>query len=225
MVKSDNVIINVALDYWYPKGQARLKESLYKVGYEGDILTWTNEWPKGGYNQQNAYNCKAAAFERAIEAGYKNILWLDCSVWAIKDITDIFTAIDQDGFYMIDNGYNCAQTCSDTCLKYFNVTRDNAEKMREVASGILGISMGKSVGVRFIDRFIQGCKDGAADGSRLHDNQSKDPRFLFHRQDQSVASIVLAQMGHRPNDTWGNLVEYDPKKVVPSKTVLTLQGM
>jgi len=42
------VIVNCGIGAWYPRGQARLKESLDKQGYTGDTLFYTNlphNWP------------------------------------------------------------------------------------------------------------------------------------------------------------------------------------
>lgn len=36
---------------------------------------------------------------------------------------------------------------------------------------------------------------GLSRGSRLHDNQSSDPRFLFHRQDQSCLNLSIHEAG------------------------------
>ena len=36
---------------------------------------------------------------------------------------------------------------------------------------------------------------GLSKGSRLHDNQSADKRFLFHRQDQSCLNLSIVDAG------------------------------
>jgi hypothetical protein len=46
-------------------------------------------------------------------------------------------------------------------------------------------------------RFFQAAKDRAFAGSREHGGQSQDPRFLFHRQDQSAASLIAGTSGMR----------------------------
>jgi hypothetical protein len=187
-------IINAAIGSWYPQGQTRLKKSLVYHGFNWDILTW-HDWPNNNYDKSCNYNVKAAAFERAIEMGYTHILWLDCSVWAIKNPNPIFDIINEDGYYFWSNGFNCAQECSDSCLHYFEVSRDEAEKMPVASTSMFGVNITNPVGKEFIDRFIWSAKDRVFVGSRLHDNQSSDPRFLHHRQDQSAASIILNQLG------------------------------
>jgi len=187
-------IINVAIGGRYPKEQQRLGKSLAKH-FDGDFLHWT-DFPNDNYNKANPYNAKAAAFEEAIKKGYKQILWVDCPVVALKSLEPIFDSIQEDGYLTLKNGgFNCAQTCSDACLAYFKVTRDQAATFQEHAGGIIGIDMENPKGKELIELFIQACKDGACDGSRKHDGQSKDPRFQFHRQCQSVISLAANTLG------------------------------
>jgi hypothetical protein len=222
-MESSNCILSVALGYWYPKGQIRLIDSLNNVKWDGRIRSWTY-WPNDNYDKSCPYNCKAAAFEEAIKSEYTKYLWLDCSFWALHNPQEIFDIIERDGYYFVDNGYNCAQTCSDACLKYFGITRDNAESMTDSASGIMGVDITHPLGAKFIQEFIKACKDGAAFGSRLHNNQSSDPRFLFHRQDQSVASLIVNKMNLKMHH-WGDHISYDEGQKHDDNIILTLRGM
>jgi hypothetical protein len=187
-------IINVAIGGRYPKEQQRLGKSLAKH-FDGDFLHWMN-FPNDNYNRANPYNAKAAAFEEAIKKGYKQILWVDCPVVALNAVGPIFDSIKGNGYLTLKNdGFNCAQTCSDACLEYFKVTRDQAATFQEHAGGIIGVDMENPKGKELIELFIQACKDGACDGSRKHDGQSNDPRFQFHRQCQSVISLAANTLG------------------------------
>lgn len=215
-------IINVALGKQYHKEQKRLGISLAKH-FDGDFLQWT-VFPNNSYNKANKYNGKAAAFEEAIKRGYKQILWLDCPVFAVKDIKPIFDSIEQNGYLTIHNRVgnkeeNCAQTCSDACLAYFKVTRDQAEGFKEHAGGVIGIDMTNPKGKQLIETFIQACKDGACDGSRKHDGQSKDPRFKYHRQCQSVISLSANVLGLPPTMVWDDVITLTPLKK-NKKTIL-----
>lgn len=205
---SDKVIINAGMGHWYPKGARRLKRSL-STTYDGELLQWIDVFPNDDYEGRSIYTIKASAMEVALQKGYDKILWLDCSIWATKDVTPVFDMIHEHGYYAINNGYNLAQTVSDRCLEYFGITRDEAEKMPECASGIMGINTNKETGIMLANMFVKACKEGAADGSREHNGQSNDKRFLFHRQDQSVWSCCLAKLGLAPNDTFGKIISYN----------------
>lgn len=211
-------IINVATGGRYIKEQERLGKSLAKH-FEGDFLHWT-DFPNDNYNKENKYNAKASAFEEAIQKGYTQILWLDSPVVAVKAVAPIFESIQANGYLTIKNdSYNCAQTCSDKCLAYFKVTRDQAEGFQEHAGGAIGIDMTHPKGKELIEKFIQACKDGACDGSRKHDGQSQDSRFKFHRQCQSVISLAANILALPPTMTWDDLITLHPNKKT-DKTIL-----
>lgn len=207
---------------WYPRGTKRLKQSLIHHGFNGDILTWY-DWPNDEFDKSCAYTVKAAAFSEAIKLGYTHILWLDCSAWAIGDVNKIFDVINEFGYYFWGTGYNCAQTSSDRCLQYFEITRDQAEKFEDCSTSMFGVNLDNPDGKAFIEKWLRSALDGAFYGSRDHDNQSSDPRFLFHRQDQSCASLILNSMGMKitpPNIYSSYYTEKQNESVV-----LTMRGM
>lgn len=215
-------IINVAIGGWYPQGQQRLVRSLIYHGFNWDIKTWTT-WPNDNFDKTCPYHIKTAALEEVIKEGYTHILWLDSSVWAIGDANKVFDIINSQGYYLGDSGYNCAQTCNDRTLKYFGVTRDQAESIPDCASGILGLYIENPIAKEFALKWIKAGKEGAFEGSRLHDNQSSDPRFLFHRQDQSAASIIAHSLGMKLTP-FGEVVSYYEKEM-KENVILTLRGM
>jgi len=212
-------IINVAIGGRYPKEQQRLGNSLAKH-FDGDFLHWT-DFPNDNYNKENKYNAKAAAFEEAIKKGYKQILWLDSPVVALKAVGPLFDFIKEKGYLTMKNyEYNCALSCNDRSLEYFKVTRDQAASFQEHGSGVIGIDIENPKGKQLVELFIQACKDGIADGSRYHDDQSKDPRFRFHRQDQSVLSLAANTLGLPYTMEWDkDLITLSPNKRT-EKTIL-----
>lgn len=180
---------------WYHKGQARLLASLQLHAPDVDHLMYSAGWPLPGYDSTCHYNIKACALEDAIARGYRQILWADCSAWAVQPLDPIWNLSDERGHYFWTSGYNCAQTCSDLCLEYFGVDRDTAETYADVGTGLIVLNLDNPVTFEFARRWIRAAKDGVFHGSRLHADQSQDPRFLFHRQDQSAASILANLLG------------------------------
>ncbi len=209
-------------DSWYPSGSERLKRSLIYHGFSGDILIW-NCFPNDEFNKSMPYNVKASAFSEAIKLGYTHILWLDSSAWAIQNPDKIFDIINEQGYYFWSSGYNCAQTCSDNCLKYFSITRDQAELFPDCGTGMIGINIENPYAKEFITQWLKSAKEGVFAGSRLHDNQSCDPRFLFHRQDQSCASIIINKLNLKITSPNIYLSYYTPNQ--NESTLFTLKGM
>jgi hypothetical protein len=191
---------------WYPVGSHRLKRSLIHHGYAHDFLFY-NSWPNNEFDKMCPYNIKAAAFHEALKKDYDIILWIDCSIWAVDYPYSVLDQINHDGYYFWRSGYNCAQTCSDACLDYFGVNRDTAETYPEIATGLFGIHTGNGDAVSFITQWLKSARDGQFKGSREHDGQSSDPRFLFHRQDQSCASIIINKLGLKVHN-YGEHIRY-----------------
>lgn len=215
-------IINVGLGGWYPKGSERLKRSLIYHGFAWDILIWT-DWPNDNFDKSCAYNVKAAAFEEAIKAGYTHILWCDSSVWAINDISPVLDKLNEQGYYLLASGYNAAQTCSDRCLKYFDLDRDDAELIPDTQTTVMGVNMDNPDGFSFMQMWLQAARDGVFKGSRLHDDQSEDPRFLFHRQDQSAATCIAGHLNLKLEYLGEKVSYYEPQ--LKESVVLTMRGM
>lgn len=207
-MESNNCIISVGVSGWYPKGIQRLRKSLKDTGYTGSSILWEGTMPPGSLpHSESPYNFKIMAFEFALSKGYKNILWVDASVWAIKNPDNLFAYIQEHGHYCFKTGYNLAQSCNDNILKVTDITRDQAEGMTEAATGCIGFNFENLVSSGAFYMWENYMAMGLFKGSRFHDNQSADPRFLFHRQDQSAWSIVANQVGLPINDS-GDWVAY-----------------
>lgn len=217
------IFLSAGLGLWYSTGAQRLSESLTKYHWPGDRNIWINEWPPGNFSRDCVYNVKAAAFQHAIKAGFRTLIWGDASVYAINPIGPMVDHIATHGYWLGQSGHNAAQTCSDACLQYFGVTRDWAETVPDCATGCFGVSLDFPQAKRFIERFIQAGADKAFHGSRFHAGQSKDPRFAFHRQDQSAATIIAAQEG-MGLALWQNFIAFRCDKTKPHH-IFRCEGM
>lgn len=186
---------------WYKFGQKRLSESIQENGFlvgENCIFTLDEEELEGSkyYDKNCPYTIKAAAIEYALSCdNYERIIWMDCSVTVLKPLDEWLKIIDRDGYYFMTGGWNCAQECNDMSLEYFGYTRDEAELLPCLWSCIFAFDLTNPQAKAVCDLFLQSCLDGAFHGSRHHDNQSKDKRFLHHRQDQSALSLAYHKVG------------------------------
>lgn len=192
---SRTVFISAGINLWYSTGAKRFQRTLREVGWTDDIKIFVDEWPNNKFPRDSVYTIKAACFDWAIREGYTTIIWGDASMHAVRNPQPLVDIINTKGYWLGQSGYNAAQTCSDACLNYFGVTRDWAEKIHDCASGLFGVNLDFPIQRSFIEGFVQAGKDGAFHGSRKHANQSSDPRFLFHRQDQSAATILAGKHG------------------------------
>lgn len=192
-------IINFAKGHWYPRGQARLIQSLKDTSYSGDLYAWNDERNLSvPPHEMMPYAFKIGAFNHVADLGHRIILWCDAAVFAIKDLTPIFDHIEKHGHLFFQSGFNCAQWTSDTCLEKAVVTRDQAEKMPMYMACCMGLNLDHPRSMEFLRQLTQQGLDGVSlPGSWRNENHevSQDPRCQGHRHDQSIGSLVAAKLG------------------------------
>ena len=194
-------IINYANGGWYPNGQNRLLRSLVDTQFLklGDIIIFKNESElKCPPHSQLHYGFKIAAFNRAVDLGYKIILWCDAAVWAHKPLKPLFEHIEHEGHVFFTGGWNCAQWTSDACLTQMQVSRDEAEKIPMYMACCMGLNLENPRSVEFLTRLNKYAWDGISFIGAWHNDRhqvSQDARCLGHRHDQSVGSILAYQLG------------------------------
>jgi len=190
-------IINCSVGGWYPAGTDRLKNSLVHHGFAGDMLMWRDEYPPNSpSHQDNPYAMKIFAFLEAFNRGYTCVVWLDCSMWNIKNCMPIFDIINEHGVFGFRSGYNCAETAPDNLLQYVGITRDEAELIPETASGIVGINYSNPDGKAVFDYWAELCYNGMFKNDRNYNpNESSDSRYKHGRQDQVAFSMAIHKAG------------------------------
>lgn len=218
-------IINAGIGNWYSVGSKRLRRSLNEVGFAGDILTWEDQYPPNSHpHNEVPYYFKIAAFEWALYRGYTHILWCDSSFWAVKDPMPIFDIMNDQGYYMFSTGYNMAETVNDNALFKLAIYRNDIELFSEWATGCVGINFENPTGRNLYKLWKDYMDMGLSVGSRLHDNQSGDPRFKFHRQDQSCWSLACFQLKVR-NERGLDHIAYYGTGYNPEQLIFYIRGI
>ena len=218
------VIICAGIGGWYSAGVRRLERTLNFEGWGGGIITWTKYPINCPTHEEMPYYMKIAAFEEAIRQGYTHILWVDASFFAVNNPMKMFDIINEQGFWFFSSGYNLAQSVNDTALNFVGKTRDEAEQQTEWASGCVGINMENPNGKNLYEKWKFYMDSGLSKGSRLHDNQSADARFLFHRQDQSCLNLAIWDLGLK-NDRVEDMVSYKGTGYNSDKIIFFIQSL
>lgn len=192
-------VINFAKNAWYPRGQARLVQSLRDTGFKGSLYAWNDERQVAmPPHEMMPYAFKIGAFNDAAVQGHRLILWCDAAVFAIKDITPIFDYVRKHGHVFYHSGFFCSQWTSDRCLEAMGVTRDEAASMPMYMACCMGLNLDHPRSAEFLRRLTHRCSDGVSlPGHWTNQNHevSSDPRCQGHRHDQSIGSILAAQLG------------------------------
>ena len=182
----------------YVQNMARLSESLRNNFTTGDFIGFVNESSLGApKHEDDPYSFKIFCFKKVLEQGYTSILYLDSSVFAVKNIDTLFDKIEQDGFLMQRAGYNCAEWCNDFVLEHFEISRDVAETMPMIGNaGMLGLDFTKELPKEFFERWQNAQQAGCFKGSWTNTNNSEsaDERCRGSRHDMSCSSILVNKL-------------------------------
>jgi len=222
------VIINIATGA-YIRGQERLRTTLDEFN-DTQLLAWTDESQIGSPTQKlNPYAFKIYAFEHALKNGYKQILWVDASVYAVRNLKPIWDTIKNEGYIMQYAGHLVGRWANDKCLKYFGVSRDDAMKMLMYGNaGFLGLNFENEIAVEFFKRWKESMLAGMFIGNwnNVNNSESNDERCSGHRHDMTCGSIIAQQLGmeYKKGDEW---LEYAaPEEAIKNDTIiLKAQGI
>jgi hypothetical protein len=224
--QNKGTIINACWGRGYFKGSNRLERSLIYHGWIHDINIWRDQLINEWFQPQFVYTIKAAALVEAYQMGYTHVLWADSSFWCVQNPSKIMDVVNEEGGYFCRSGYNLAQTATDSDLEFAGWSRDYAENLNELASGMFGINFLHPKGKKFYNVFLAAAKAGVFNSPREHNNGSMDPRFLFGRQDQVAATIAYYKAGFDNVRCFGDLAAYyEPHKELNPSVLFTIQGL
>lgn len=202
-------IVNVSTKK-YTKGQKRLATSL-RNNTDAAILLFDSEDAVGAEpHADNNYAFKPRAMIKAYEAGYRQILWLDASMRAIKSLDPIFEIIERDGYFFQDSGWPNSRWTTPEAKAYFGTDEGDM-----LSSGVLGLDLDSEIGYAFFDKWTQAMRDGMFNGS-----------WDVYRHDQSAASLIAFNMGLKLQA--GNtffVYGKDDEPTISEQTVLLADGV
>lgn len=188
--QTKKVIVNLVTDNErYKAGQNRLRESLIPslIG-NTDVRLYLGENQVGAYpHQVNPYSFKVYAIEHLRKCGYQQILWLDASVVAVKPMQPVFDWLTKKGIFLETAGHYVGTWCNDYTLRYFNIDRDEANKMPMFAAGYIGFDFSNPISIEFFAEWRESMLNGCFKGD-----------WANHRHDMTAGSIIANKQGLLP---------------------------
>lgn len=183
----------------YNLGRERLRKSLVQHAPGVSIYLFTKEHQVGApVHHENPYAFKIYTIQLARELGFEQILWVDCSVWAIKDISPVFDIIEEDGYICQEAGHKVGRWTNDRALNYFGINRDEAMKIDMYGNaGLLGLDFTNPIAVEFFDKWKASMEAGMFKGYWKNNDhtESWDLRCDGHRHDMSCGSVIRHNLG------------------------------
>lgn len=168
---------------WYPRGQLRLIESC-KQYFKGEVFPFTSyEQIKSPSHKENPYAFKVHAIEYVKNMGYNSILYLDSSLYPVKDITPVFEHIEYNGHLFQSAGALVDRWCNDNCRNYFSLSHEESNGMCMFSAGFTGLFFGNERSVEFFDKWKDAANSGAFKGD-----------WSNHRHDMTAAGIIANRL-------------------------------
>jgi hypothetical protein len=196
----------------YIQMQQRLKQSLEKTGFDGDIFLYNHEehiTPSCPYHKSEdqhlhaigrvvPYAFKAYALQEIINKGYENVIWMDAAIYASKSIQPFIDEIEKTGYAFFDNiGFTVGDYTSDRCLEKHGWTREKAFDSKMIMACVFGLNTKSKEAMEFFTKYKHAADDKVSYIGSWHNHNgevSSDLRVQGHRHDQSVASMIIKDM-------------------------------
>lgn len=170
---------------WYSRGQQRLKDECFKYFPGGDVVI-LNDYDLIGSpkHHDNPYAFKVYAIDYARKLGYTSILFVDSSIYPVKDVTPVFDHIEKQGYLMQQAGHFIDRWTNDACRAYFNLSPEESKNMIMYSAGFTGLDFTNMKAVEFFTQWKAAAEAGAFKGS-----------WSDHRHDMTCGSIIAQRLG------------------------------
>jgi len=220
-------IVNFANGY-FKKGQDRLVKSLQENKYQGDIIIFDQYEQVGSLTHQEVpYQFKVYAIEKARQMDYDIVLYLDASMFAIKNVMPVIYHIIDKGHLMELCGFSVGQWATDICLNEFSISREDAFSIPLHSAGFTGLNFKNELANTFFEKWLQKAKEEKTfigDWNNNNRQCSQDERCLGHRHDQTTASIIAHQL--EMNRINPHFMQYDYDGVITKQeTIFNCRGI
>lgn len=210
--------------------------SHYQRGYHSTLnhcdvyepATWqlfSHDYPDGCPTQsESQYAFKIHAMQRAIDAGFRFVLWMDTAFQPIASIEPLWQHIEANGWFVPrQHAAVLGNWSTDEMLRLVSMSRGDAMRVPLCFSGIVGLDMASPIGKHIWDAwktlFEMGAFMGPHQnepgvpahpwGQKIAGHCSDDPRCEGHRHDESALSVVLWDLGLIPRSEFLTMYNAD----------------
>lgn len=180
-------IVNLINNNGYLSGQERLKEfarqyaniALYTFNSESEVLS--------PLHKDNPYAFKIYAISSLREMGYDQILWLDASVFPVKNVEPVFDWLTEKGIFLEEAGHYAGTWSPQYVLDYFGITKEQAMQMPMFAAGYCGFDFRNPISIEFFAEWKESMLNGMFKGG-----------WDVTRHDMTCGSIIANKQGLLP---------------------------
>ncbi|MDX8430978.1 MAG: hypothetical protein SNF33_04145 [Candidatus Algichlamydia australiensis] len=126
----------------FSEGIDEIIRRLRRVGFKGHFLYRVGGWPyieDGGLELFDVpYAFKPCALMEARKLGYKKVIWIDASMFPSKNLSYLFSHIEQNGMLFRKDPCPLAMIAHERFMKSMNMTLQEVYQTRHIMSGVVG---------------------------------------------------------------------------------------
>jgi hypothetical protein len=179
----------------YQNLQKALVFSVKRFGY--DIFSYSSFEEIGSPDHTTSpYEFKIHAIRAVYMKGYDIVIWCDSPLRLVRNIQSWIPEIEKRGVYLQSDSHPLGSWANDNALKHFNLTRDEAMKLKTVYACVMAFDFRNPITREFLNR-MKDCADRGLFKGKWKNNElteSQDPRCEGHRHDQTCAELVAREM-------------------------------
>lgn len=151
-------------------------------------------------HSEQMYAFKIWAMQRAIDAGFRYVLWMDTAFQPIASMAPLWEVINQEGWYCPpQSSAKLAEWCSDKMVNECRILIRDLDVIQLCYSGLLGLDMRSVTGKAIWNLWKESQGQGIWNGA--HYNRPGEPITPFGLKTQGHVSLTPAVKGHRHDES------------------------
>ncbi len=140
-----------------------------------------------GTFQKSLYGFKPHAIQRAIDAGYKKIIWLDPSVLPTISMQVLIDALDEHPIIVRSGEEPLSKMCNAKAKQWFNVNDEEIKNERTVAGTIYGFNFNDTKAIEVFNMWKKTEENGIFG--------TQDDFMAGHWADEACMSLTMYKLG------------------------------
>lgn len=194
MSNTDKCIVSVAFREPYVTHSVKQLQTLYYWAY--DKIVFRDQLPyKDGVHTENIvehfqkslYGFKPQAIQKAIDKGYRRIVWFDPSVLPVSNVQILFDALETHPIITRPGEEWLPKMCNQKAKNWFGVTDEDIKDKHTVAGTIYGFNFNDPKAVEVFNLWKKAEEEG------IFGNQ--DEFMAGHWADEACMALSLHKTG------------------------------
>lgn len=206
------IVVNVSTGE-FVAGALRLRKAVEAQGAGAETILWLDTLPSNcPSHSASPFAFKPYALREASDQEeHCSILWVDASIYPIRSMAPLWQKIENDGYYLCNNGWSNGEWTADTAYDDLGISREDNWKVKHCVAGVIGLDTRHQVARSFMEEYLRLSRTKAFQGPTWNSNHPESvknrgarpcgpPEVRGHRHDQTAASVIAWKLGMQLSD-------------------------